>query len=65
MDWIDLAQGRDRWRAFLNAIVNLLVPSNGGNFVTGSKPVSFSRSTLLHGVGVRDSSHRKMAQDLK
>jgi hypothetical protein len=24
MDWIDLAQDRDRWRTVVNAIVNLL-----------------------------------------
>jgi hypothetical protein len=25
MDWIDLADGRDRWRAVVNALVNLRV----------------------------------------
>jgi len=26
MDWIDLAQDRDRWWALLTAVMNLLVP---------------------------------------
>jgi len=40
MDWIEVAQDSDRWRALVNA----------GAFLTSCKPVSFSRRTLLHGV---------------
>jgi hypothetical protein len=26
VDWIDLAQGRNRWRAVMNSVLNLRVP---------------------------------------
>jgi hypothetical protein len=26
MDWIDMAQGRDRWPALVSAVMNLRVP---------------------------------------
>ena len=50
MDWIGLAQDRDRRRTLVSAVMNLLVPWNAGNFLTSCKPVSCSRRTLHHGV---------------
>ena len=50
MDWIGLAQDRDRWRTLASAVMNLWVPWNVENFLTSCKPVSFSRRTLHHGV---------------
>jgi len=50
MEWIELAQGRDRWRELVSAVMNFQVPWNAGNFLTSCKLVSFSRRTLFHGV---------------
>jgi len=50
MDWIGLAQDRDRWRNLVSTVMKLRVPWNAGNFLTSCKPVSFPRRTLHHGV---------------
>ena len=50
MNWIGLAQDRDRWWTLVSAVMNLRVPWNAGNFLTSCKPVSCSRRTLHHGV---------------
>jgi hypothetical protein len=35
MDWIDLAQDRDQWRALVNKAMNVQVPQNAGKFLSG------------------------------
>jgi hypothetical protein len=34
MDWIELAQDKKRWRALVNAVMNLWVSLKVGNFST-------------------------------
>jgi hypothetical protein len=50
MDWIDLAQDRDQWRALVNTVMNLWVLQNVSKFLSSCATGSFSRRAQLHGV---------------
>jgi hypothetical protein len=48
MDSIDMAQDRDRWRAFLHTIMNIRVPKNAGDILSSCTTCGFSRRARLH-----------------
>jgi hypothetical protein len=48
MDWIDLAQGMDQWRALVSTVMNLRVPQNVGKFLSSCATGGFSRRAQLH-----------------
>jgi hypothetical protein len=48
MDWINVAQDRDQWRALVNAVMNLWVSQNAGKFLSSCTIGSFSGMAQLH-----------------
>jgi hypothetical protein len=52
MDWIDLAQDRDQWKALVNKEMNLRAPSYFGKFFSNCVTGGYSRRSHLHGVSI-------------
>jgi hypothetical protein len=50
IEWIEMAQDRERLRELVSVVMNILVPQNAGNFLTSCKSVIFSRRAVLYGV---------------
>ena len=48
--WRSLSQHRDRRLGLVNAVMNIRVPQNEGNFLINRRPISFSIRTKTHGV---------------
>jgi hypothetical protein len=44
MDWIDVAQDRDQWRALVNMVISSI---NAGKFLNGCATGGFSRRAQL------------------
>jgi hypothetical protein len=42
----------DTWRAAVHTVMNLRVLSNSGNILTSCGTISFSKSTVLYGIGL-------------
>jgi hypothetical protein len=47
VDWIDMAQNRDQWRALVNTVLNLRVSCNAGKFLSGCTIGGSSRRAQL------------------
>jgi hypothetical protein len=50
VDWIGLAQDRDKWRALVNLMMTLQVPYNAGKPLSGFSTGGLSSSAQFHRV---------------
>ena len=66
MDSTDVALDRQKWQSLRKMVINLQVPNNTGNFLSGWETVSFSGRTLLQGISkLFSQSFRQLVRDSK
>jgi hypothetical protein len=51
VDWIGLAQDRDKWSVLVNAVMNIRVLNNAGKLSSGYIIDGLSSSSQFHRVG--------------
>jgi hypothetical protein len=52
MDWINLTEDRDHWRAHVNTEMNLWISQNAGKFLNSCTIDGFSRRAQVHEVNL-------------
>jgi hypothetical protein len=57
MDWIHVAEDRDKWWVLVNTIMNIWVSLNFGEFLGSLATVDFSRRAQLHGDSLISSAN--------